>query len=72
MNLFRSEEHLTRWLEENRHEEAGVTISVGKMCELGHAWMGDRLAPGWRPRTLAESQAILDRLGLTDDFWQLA
>ncbi len=41
------------------------------MCELAHAWWGDRLSPSWRPRTRDESQAILDRLGLNGEFWQL-
>jgi hypothetical protein len=71
MNLFRSEEHVARWLEANRYDEPGATITAGKMCELAHAWWGDRLAPDWRPRTRDESQAILYRLALTGEFWQL-
>ena len=54
MNLFRSEEHVGRWLEQNRYE-AGATISAGKLCELAHAWWSDRLAPDWTPHTRAES-----------------
>jgi hypothetical protein len=69
MNLFRSEEHLTRWL---GGREPGETISVAKLSELAHAWLGDRFSPSWRPRTAEESQAIFDRLGLTGDFWRLA
>jgi hypothetical protein len=68
MNLFRSEEHVARWL---AGREPGATISSGKLYELAQAWWGDRLAPDWRPRTRDESQAILDRLGLTGEFWQL-
>jgi hypothetical protein len=71
MRLFRSEEHVARWLEENRYEP-GRTITAGKLCELANAWWGGRLAADWRPRTREESQAILDRLGLTSEFWQLA
>ncbi len=70
MNLFRSEEHAARWLEENGHQPR-ATITAEKLCELAHAWWSDRLAPDWRPRTRGESQAILDRLGLTGEFWQL-
>ena len=69
MNLFRSEEHLTRWL---GGREPGATVSVAKLSELAHAWLGDRFSPGWRPRSVEESQAILDRVGLTSDFWRLA
>ena len=71
MNLFRSEEHVRRWLDENGYE-AGATINVEKICELAHAWYGDRLAADWRPRSPAESQAILEGVGLTGPFWQLA
>ncbi len=70
MLLFRSEEHVTRWLE-SRVEPPGVTITAAKMCELAHAWWGNRLAPDWRPRSREESQAILDSLGLTSRFWRL-
>lgn len=69
MNLFRSEEHIERWL---GGREPGATIPVAKLSALAHAWWDDRLAPGWQPRTRAQNQAILDRLGLTGDFWTLA
>ncbi len=69
MNLFRSEEHIERWLS---GRPPGRTISVSDVSRLGHAWYADRLAPGWRPHTLKENQAILDRLGLGGDFWRLA
>lgn len=68
MNLFRSEEHVARWLE---GREPGATISMAKLCELGHAWWSDRLAPEWRPHTRNQNQAILEGLGLTGEFWQL-
>jgi hypothetical protein len=68
MNLFRSEEHIERWL---GRRGAGATIPVGKLSELAHAWWSDRLAPEWRPHTREQNQAILDRLGLTGTFWRL-
>ena len=37
MNLFRSEEHVTRWL---AGREPGATIPVTKLSELAHAWWG--------------------------------
>jgi hypothetical protein len=70
MNLFRSEGHVAIF-NATRGYEPGATISAGKMCELAHAWWGTRLDPSWQPRTRDESQAILDRLGLTADFWRL-
>ncbi len=68
MNLFRSEEHIARWLGDRR---PGATIGVAKLSELAHAWWGDRLPPAWRPHTREQNQAILDGLGLTGSFWEL-
>ena len=68
MNLFRSEEHITRWLAGRR---PGMTITVAKLCELAHAWWGDRLSPAWQPRTREANQSILDRLDLTGESWKL-
>lgn len=68
MNLFRSEVHVNRWLGTRR---AGMTISVSKLSELAHAWWQDRLSPQWQPHTREQNQALLHRLGLTDQFWQL-
>lgn len=68
MNLFRSEEHIDRWL---AGRDAGATIPVGTLSELAHAWWSDRLAPDWQPHTRDQNQSILDRLGLTGDFWRL-
>jgi hypothetical protein len=68
MHLFRSEEHVSRWL---AGREPGATISVGKLSELAHAWWDDRLSPHWRPHSRDDNQAILDRLGLAGRFWRL-
>jgi len=69
MNLFRSEEHLERWL---GGRAPGATTSVTKLSELAHAWWDDRFSPQWVPHSREQNQAILDRLGLSDPFWQLA
>jgi hypothetical protein len=68
MNLFRSEEHIARWL---AGRSPGATISIAKLSELAHAWWHDRLAPDWRPHSRDQNAAILVRLGLTGDFWTL-
>jgi hypothetical protein len=68
MLVFRSEDHLTRWL---TGRPAGATIPVSKLAELAEAWWWDRLDPDWQPHTREQNQAILDRLGLTGDFWRL-
>jgi hypothetical protein len=68
MNLFRSEEHSTEWLEGRK---PGATIPVTKLSELAQAWWHDRLSPDWRPHTRDQNQAILESLGLTGEFWRL-
>ena len=68
MNLFRSEDHVVLWL---AGRPPGATVPLPLLRKLADDWYGDRLSPGWRPRTRQESQAILDGLGLTGEFWQL-
>ena len=68
MLLFRSEDHLDRWL---AGRTKGTTLPVSKLAELAEAWWGDRLDPKWQPRTREQNQAILTRLGLTGPFWDL-
>jgi hypothetical protein len=70
MNLFRSEEHVTRWLEQHGYEP-GRTLSAGQVCRLAYAWWSDRLDPDWHPHTSGQNQAILERVGLTGPFWRL-
>ncbi len=62
MRLLRSEEEVP---------EGGATVPIATLGALARDWYGDRLDPGWRPRTLEQSQAILDRHGLTGEFWRL-
>jgi hypothetical protein len=68
MNLFRSEEHIARWL---GTREPGATIPIAKLAELAFAWWDDRIAPDWVPHTREQNVAILERLGLVGDFWTL-
>ena len=70
MSLFRSEEHAAHWLE-GRPEPPGETIPAETLWRLADGWYADRVSPGWRPRSRAESRAILDGLGLTGPFWSL-
>jgi hypothetical protein len=61
MRLLRSEEDVSE----------GEVVDLATLAELARRWYGNRLDPDWRPRTLAESQAILDSVGLTGEFWSL-
>jgi len=68
MPLFRSEEHVERWL---AGRPPGATIPVSQLADLASAWWHDRLAPDWRPHTRDENQTILDAVGLSGEFWRL-
>jgi hypothetical protein len=70
MVFLRSEEHLRRWLDANGWEP-GASLDATTLNELARRWWWTRLDDGWRPRTTAESQAILDELGLRGAFWRL-
>ena len=71
MVFLRSEEHLERWLDANGWGP-GASMSATTLNELARRWWWTRLEQDWRPRTAEESQAILDEVGLTGDFWLLA
>jgi hypothetical protein len=68
MNLFRSEEHVARWL---AGRQPGATIPAAQLAKLAQAWWEDRIAPDWRPHTREQNQAVLERLGFVDEFWTL-
>jgi hypothetical protein len=70
MLLFRSEEEIAAWCR-GRRRPVGAVLGLDRLTKLARAWYGDRLEPGWRPRTLQESQAVLADVGLAGDFWRL-
>ena len=70
MLLFRSEEEAAAWCRA-RGRPVGALVPVAQLAHLARRWYGDRLDPGWRPRTVAASQAILDEVGLTGPAWRL-
>jgi hypothetical protein len=63
MRLLRSEDEAAA---------EGESVPIDVLSDLACRWYGDRLDPGWRPRTREESQRILDADGLIGDFWRLA
>jgi hypothetical protein len=48
-----------------------ATIPIVTLAELANEWWRDRLDPEWRPHSREQNQRILDRLGLTGEFWRL-
>lgn len=68
MLLFRSEEHLKRWLSGRK---PGAILSTRQLSDLATAWWGDRLTDQWQPHTREQNQRILEGLGLIGNFWNL-
>ena len=71
MLLFRSEEHLDRWLSAGNRPR-GETMTVAQQWALAVAWFEGRDEPGWRKRTTSKAEALFRDAGLTDNFWSLS
>jgi len=71
MLLFRSEEHLERWLDEDGLGRGG-TMTVEQGWRLGRDWYADRLSPAWRRRSAEEAHELFESIGLTGPFWRLS
>ncbi len=71
MLIFRSEEHLAKWLND-WHMPRGVVISLEQCWQLALAfYTPDRRVPDWRRKTVDEVEALFAELGLTEEFWRL-
>ena len=44
---------------------------IRQVIDTGGFAHSDRLPPEWQPRTREQNQAVLDRLGLSGEFWRL-
>lgn len=71
MLLFRSEEHVERWVRAGQGPR-GALLTLDQLWGLAKAWHRNRMDREWRRRAPEEAQALFDRLGLTGDFWRLA
>ena len=61
---------MDRWLERTGHDK-GMIVPIDTVWQLAKVWYVDPRLESWRPRTPAESQAVLTSVGLTDAFWDL-
>jgi hypothetical protein len=70
MSLFRSEEHVDRWLRDTE-QVRGAVVPLATVLRLARAWYVDPRTPTWGARTRDESQQVLASVGFTDEFWRL-
>ena len=70
MLYFRSEEHVDRWCRK-WNQQRGESFSLETCWGLAKGWFGDRFEIR-RKKTVEEARALLDELGLTSPFWDLA
>jgi hypothetical protein len=70
MLLFRSEEHLDRWLASGDHPR-GERMSLEQQWALARSWFAGRDRPEWRKKSASEAEALFTAAGLTGDFWRL-
>ena len=71
MLLFRSEEHVEKWLKDWRLPR-GEVFSPDQCFRLAKAWSSpNRREPDWRRKTVDEAEALFRELGQTSPFWNL-
>jgi hypothetical protein len=70
MLIFRSEEHVDRWLAARDLERGGI-MSPQQAWKLARGWYRDKLRPDWRRHTLDEAEALFADVGLAGSFWSL-
>lgn len=71
MQLFRSEEDVISWSQETAIP-VGAVFPPHQLWELAKRWYDDRFELNWTRRTVEERQVILQEVGLTGEFWNLA
>jgi hypothetical protein len=69
MRLFRSEEHLRRWL--SHGNPRGESLSLEQQWTLAFGWFEGRHLGSWRRRTTDEAREVFRKAGLVSDFWSL-
>jgi len=70
IRLFCSASHVEAWACAGQHP-VGAVIGSAAMWRLAQPWYGNRLDPGWSPRSVADAQQILEQCGLNGEFWRL-
>ena len=67
---FRSAEEIPQWSKRHRLP-LGEAVPLHQVAELAAVWYGQHAEPDWHKWSVAEAQAIFQRVGLRSDFWNL-
>jgi hypothetical protein len=70
MLLFRSEEHLTKWLT-NPERPSGECLTLEQQWRLAIKWFVGRDRPEWEKRSPEEAEGVFRDVGLISSFWKL-
>jgi len=49
----------------------GGLVTLDQCWRMAQGWYAGRMEPGWRGRTPAEAQAVLEGVGLKGPFWRM-
>jgi hypothetical protein len=67
---FRNRDDVAAWCHRHRLPQ-GAVVPIEQVLALGRAWYGQHLDENWRKWSVAEAQAIFDKIGLGGSFWRL-
>jgi hypothetical protein len=70
MLLFRSKEHLGRWIDAGHPR--GAELTLDQQWLLAQRWFAGRHLPEWKKRSAEEVEAVFRSVGLEGDFWELS
>ena len=70
MLLFRSKEHLERWL--GAGHERGAELTLEQQWQLAQKWFAGRHLSEWKKRSADEATAVFRSVGLDGDFSTLS
>lgn len=70
MLLFRSKEHLERWIDAGHPRGAELTLE--QQWLLARRWFAGRHLPDWKKRTADEANTLFRDVGLDGEFWTLS
>jgi hypothetical protein len=70
MLIFRSEEHLERWLAGGENP-TGARMTTAQQWDLARGWFEGRDRPEWRKRSVEQAHDVFRAAGLSGEFWKI-